>query len=101
MELVAIEISDINRKFAMPLKLTKVEKGELLYLDNPNNEETIAKNPQLSGMVMNGQDKKSRLSVHLIRGTEEYAKLKTESAPKIGKSGEHVTELAKFGCVIM
>ena len=40
---------------------------------------------------MNGQDRKSRLSVHLIRGAEEYAKLKTESAPKIGKRGEHVT----------
>ena len=101
MELVTIEIGDINRKFAMPVKVTKVDKEGLLFLDNPNYEETIAKNPQLSGMVMNGQDKKSRLSVHFIRGTEEYAKLKTESAPKIGKRGEHITELAKFGWVIM
>ena len=50
---------------------------------------------------MNGQDRKSRLSVHLIRGAEEYAKLKTESAPKIGEPGEHVIELTKFGRLIM
>ena len=85
----------------MPVKVTKVDKGELLFLDNANYEETIAKNAHLSGVVMNDQDKKSHLPVHLILGAGEYAKLKTESAPKIGESGEPVAELTKFGWIIM
>ena len=98
-ELVTIEISDVNRKFAMPVEVTKVNRGELLFLDNPNYEETIAKNPHLSGEVMN--DKKSHLPVHLILSAGEYAKLKTESAQKIGEPGEPVAELTKFGWIIM
>ena len=31
----------------MPVEVTKVDKRELLFLDNPNYEETIAKNPHL------------------------------------------------------
>ena len=100
-ELVTIEIGDVNGKFTMPVEVTKVDKGELLFLDNPNYEETIAKNPNLSGVVMNDQDKKSRLLVHLILSAGEYAKLKTESALQIGEPGEPVAELTKFGWVIM
>ena len=58
-------------------------------------------NPYLSGVVTNDQDKKSRLPVHPIRGTGECAKLKTGSVQKIGEPGVHVTELTKFGWVIM
>ena len=100
-ELVTIEIGDVNGKFAMPVEVTKVDKGELLFIDNPNYEEIIAKNPHLSGVVMDDQDKKSHLPVHLILGAGEYAKLKTESAPKIGEPGEPVAELTKFGWIIM
>ena len=42
-ELVTIEIGDVNGKFAMPVEVTKVDKGESLFLENPNYEETIAK----------------------------------------------------------
>ena len=100
-ELATIEISDDNGKFTMPVEVTQVDKGELLFLDNPNYKETIAKNPHLSGVVMNDQDEKSRLPVHLILGAGEYAKVKTESAPKIGEPGEPVAELTKFGWIIM
>ena len=100
-ELVTIEIGDVDRKFAMPVEVTNVDKGELLFLDNPNYKETIAKNPHLSGVVINDQDKKSCLPVHLILGAGEYAKLKTESAPKIGEPGEPVAQLMKFGWIII
>ena len=61
-ELVTIEIRDVNRKFAMPVEVTMVDKWELLFHDNPNYEETIVKNPHLSGVVMNDRDEKSLLS---------------------------------------
>ena len=100
-ELAMIDISDVNRKFSMPVEVTKVDKGELLFLDNPRYQEMIAKYPHLSGVVMNDLDTKCRLPVHLILGAGEYAKLKTENAPKIGEPGQPIAELTKFGWTIM
>lgn len=51
-EMGSVEIGDVNGKFAIPLEVTKVFKGEILFLDDPNYEEAIAKNPRLSGVVM-------------------------------------------------
>lgn len=34
-ELATITISDVNGKFSMPVEVTKVDKGELLLLENP------------------------------------------------------------------
>ena len=89
-ELATIEIGDVNGTFKMAVEVTKVDKGELLFLDNPNYEETIA-----------SRQLPSRLPVHLILGAGEYAKLKKESAPKVGKPSEPVAELTKFGWIIM
>ena len=35
-ELVTIEVTYVNGKFPMPVEVTKVGKGQLLFLDNPN-----------------------------------------------------------------
>ena len=78
-----------------------MDKGELLFLENPQYQEVIARNSHLSGMAMNDVDAKSRLPVHIILGAGDYAKVKTESAPKIGEVGQPVAELTKFGCIIM
>ena len=43
----------------------------------------------------------SRLPMHLILVAREYAKLRTESAPKIGEPGEPVAQLTKFGWIMM
>lgn len=51
-ELATINISDLNQKFSMPVQVTKVDKGELLFLENPKYQ-VIARNPHLSGFVMN------------------------------------------------
>ena len=40
-------------------------------------------------------------TIHLILGAGEYAKLKTENAPKIGEPGQPIAELTKFGWIIM
>ena len=100
-ELAMIEITEINRKFSMPVEVTRVDKGELLFLENPKYRQMIARYPHLSGVVMNDLDTKCRLPVHLLFGAGEYSKLNTESAPKIGESGQPVAELTKFGWIIM
>ena len=100
-ELGFVTISDVNRKFSMPVEVTKVDKGELLFLENPKYQEVIKRNPHLSGVVMDDVDTKSRLPVHLILGAGDYAKVKTESVPKIGEPGQPVAELTKFSWIIM
>lgn len=40
-ELATITISDVNRKFSMPVEVTKVYKGELVILENPKYQEVI------------------------------------------------------------
>lgn len=50
---------------------------------------------------MNDRDEKPELPVHIILGASEYAKIKTETRPKIGRPGEPVAELTKFGWTIM
>ena len=96
-----IDITDVNRKFSMPVEFTRVDKGELLFLDNPKYQEMIARYPQLSGVAMNDLDTKRRLPVHLILGAGEYSKLKTESAPKIGEPRQPIAEWTKVGWIIM
>ena len=41
------------------------------------------------------------LPVHLILGTNEYAKIKTGARPRVGRSGEPVAEYTKFGWTIL
>ena len=44
---------------------------------------------------------KRELPVHLILGTSEYAGIKTETTPKMGKPGEPIAELTRFGWTLM
>ena len=89
-ELATIEISDINKKFAMPVEVTKVNKGELLFVDNPNYREMVASYSYLSGVVIDDLDMKDRLPVHIILGAVEFAKLKTKNSPRIGEPGQPI-----------
>lgn len=76
-ELTTIEISDINGTFSMSVEVTKVDKGELLSLDNPHYQELITKYHHLLEVNIDDTDTKSYLPLHVILGTGEYAKLKT------------------------
>lgn len=50
---------------------------------------------------MDDMDVKRELPVHLILGTSEYAQIKTETTPRIGKPGETIAELTRLGWTIM
>ena len=94
-----------NAKLRNYLKLitevTKVDRNELLTLPNPRYRETLTKFPHLKGVKMNDNDEKPELPVHLILGASEYARIKTETKPKIGNPNEPVAEFTKFGWTIL
>ena len=46
---------------------------------------------------MTDRDDKLDFPVHIILGMSDYAKIRTETRPKIGSLGEPVAELTKFG----
>ena len=55
----------------------------------------------LKGVEIDDVHLKRELPVHLILGTSEYARIKTETTPKMGKPGEPIAELTRFGWTFM
>ena len=50
---------------------------------------------------MNDNDVKDSLPVHVILGSGEYAKIKTQTKPRIGSEKAPIAELTKFGWFLM
>lgn len=50
---------------------------------------------------MEDKESKDILPVHLILGASDYAKIKTETAPRVGALGEPIGEKTKLGWTIM
>ena len=94
-------VNKVNGKFRLETEVTKVDRWTLLSLDNPKYAEVINKYPHLTGVRMIDGDKKAELPVHIILGVSDYAKIRTETRPKIGQPGERVAELTQFGWTIM
>ena len=96
-----LRLNDTSNKFHIETEVTRVERSDLLTLDNPKYKEIIANYSHLDGIIMQDEDEKERLPVHLILGAGDYSKIKTASKPRIGSPGEPVAELTKFGWTIM
>ena len=94
-------MTSIDNKHQMDVKLTKVHKDKLLAIDNPNYESIIARYPHLSDVKISDDDKKASLPVHVVLSGGEYARIKTETKPHVGRDGEPVAEYTKLGWFIM
>ena len=82
-------------------EVTKVNRGVLLALTNPGYKDILAKYNHLRGVEIDDVDLKKELPVHLILGTSEYTRIKTETTPKMRKPGEPIAELTHFGWTLM
>ena len=96
-----LSVNNIEGDFKLDTEVTKVDRNELLTLKNPRYRETLAKFPHLNGVKMHDNDEKPELPVHLILGASEYARIKTETKPKLGRPNEPVAELTRFGWTIL
>ena len=67
----------------MNVNLIKVEKGELLAIDNY--EAVIAKYSHLKGVKVRDLDTKPQLPVHVVLGAGKYARIKTGTRPHVGR----------------
>ena len=75
-------------KFEMKTTVSKVDKGVLLSIPNPQYNDKIKMFLHLAGVTMDDEDTKPELPIHLILGASEYSRIKTQTKPKSGKAGE-------------
>lgn len=100
LETYRTEIKSVDGDFSMEVKLIKVNKNELLNVDNPNYENLTSTFSHLKDVKMDDYDTKAQLPIHVILGSGEYARIKT-LRPCIGKEGKPVAELTKLEWFIM
>ena len=91
----------LTGNFHLRTEITKVNRGVPLTLTNPWYKDILAKYDHLRGVEIDDVDLKRELPVYLILGTRECAKIKTETVPKMGKPGEPIAELTRFGWTLM
>ena len=87
-----LHVESAETGFGIEVQVSKVDRDKLLVLDNPKYAEKIAKYSHLSGVEMIDKDQKDQLPVHMVIGASDYARIKTETPPKIGQPGEPVAE---------
>ena len=90
-----------QKKFKLDLKLSKVDKPVLLTVPNPKYKRLIQQYSHLKGVTMDDDSEKDELPIHLVIGGGEFTKIKMPVAPRVGKEGEPIAELTKFGWFIM
>ncbi len=100
-EVYNVEVKNTKGDFGLKVDVNKVEKEVLLTVSNPQYKQILAKYSHLRGITMADQDQKAELPIHLIIGASEYAKIKTENKPRIGKPGEPVGELTRLGWALI
>ena len=100
-ELYDVKISSSDGSNEMSARLNKIEKGELLFVNNPQYGELIKRYSHLNSVRMIDTDTKSQLPIHVILGSGDYARIKTPTKPLIGQDAEPVAELTKFGWTIL
>ena len=101
LEVYDLEVQTVNHQFSLSVKATKVNKTELLSIDEPNYRALIEKYSHLKGVHVNDDDTKASLPVHVVLGSGEYARIKTETKPRIGQENDPIAELTKFGWILM
>ena len=101
LEVYDLELKSVDHQFSLSVKATKVNKTELLSIENPNYHVLIERYAHLNGVKVHNYDTKASLPVHFVLGSWEYARIKTETKPRIGKENDPIAELTKFGWFLM
>ena len=94
-------INSVTGDFNLDVDITKVNKRELLVLENPGYKQVIEANPHLKEVRMENDDMKKMLPVHIILGASDFAKIRTGERLRVGRWGDPVAEFTRFGWTIM
>ena len=100
-DIYKVTIENLKGDFRMDTHASRVDKESLLSTINARYSDIIRKYPHLKEVEMDDKDEKKHLPIHLILGASDYAKIKTDSRPKVGKLGEPVGEFTKLGWTLI
>ena len=91
----------VTDNFQLDVSVTKINKRELLLLENPCYEKVLAEHSHLRRVHMDDDDRKSQLPVHLILGANNFAKICSGERLRVGCRGDPVAKFMRFGWVLM
>ena len=101
LEIYNVKIQAIDSDYELETNLTKVNKGELVFVDNPQYANLLKKYDHLKEVKVHETETKRSLPIHVVLGSGEYARVKTNERPLIGSEGEPVAEYTKLGWFVM
>ena len=96
MQVFEVVLNSVTGDFALKADITKVNKRELLILENPRYKELLAANPHLKGVAMEDCDEKEKLPMHIM-----FSKIGTRERLRVGHPGDPVAEYTRFGWTIL
>lgn len=76
-EVYRIKFCSVSEDLEKEADVTKVEKPQLMMLDNPRYRKLLEKHPHLKGVTMNDTDERPRPPVHMILGNSETPRIST------------------------
>ena len=80
-ELSTIEIAGLTSAFSLSVEVSKVNKNELLVLDNPRYAEIIKNYAYMQGVTMEDQDTKDKTSSTYHSGGKRVCKAQDRNTP--------------------
>ena len=83
----------------MKTEVSKVDKNVLLSIPNPCYAGLIKQYEHLKDVSMDDNEKKTELPISVILEASNYLMITTNTRPKLGKPGQPVGELTKFGWI--
>jgi hypothetical protein len=95
LDIYEAKVESVDGDYAMDVNLIKVEKGELLTIDNPHYDKLQSEFDHLKQAKFIDVDQKSQLPVHVVLGSGEYARIKTQTNPLVGTEGQPIAEKTK------
>ena len=101
MDFYDTEVCALDGSYQMKVRLAKVEKSELLTINNPQYDKLLRQYNHRRNVDINDRDTKDQLPIHLVLGNGEYAHIKTSTKPLIGREHEPVAEKTKLGWIVM
>ena len=78
LEIYKVRIQSVDSDYELETNLTKVNKSELLFVDNPQYANLLEKYEHLKQVKMHETETKKPLPVHVVLGSGEYARVKTK-----------------------
>ena len=101
MHVFKVVIRSVTEDFTRNVNVTKIEKRELLTLDNPRYSDLLNNHPHLTGVTPEDSDTKARLPEHLIIGVNDFAEIRTSDRLRLGCREDPVAECMRIGWTIM